>query len=165
MFRHIIVKNRFLYFGHYKIKCAIGKRGISRNKKEGDFCTPVGKYKFEVLLYRKDRIGNVKVKVPKKIIKKDMGWCDDPNSKKYNKLVKLPFYDSAERLFLKNNLYDLILVINYNRKPVIPNKGSAIFLHISEKNFKPTKGCIAIKKKDLIKILPMLKKETNIIIR
>ena len=90
-----------------------------------------------------------------------MGWCDDPNSKKYNKLVKLPFYDSAERLFLKNNLYDLILVINYNRKPVIPNKGSAIFLHISEKNFKPTKGCIAIKKKDLIKILPIVKKETN----
>ena len=118
-----------------------------------------------MLLYRKDRIGNVKVKVPKKIIKNDMGWCDDPNSKKYNKLVKLPFYDSAERLFLKNNLYDLILVINYNRKPVIPNKGSAIFLHISEKNFKPTKGCIAIKKKDLIKILPIVKKETNIIIR
>ena len=67
---HIILKNKFLYFGHYKIKCAIGKRGISRNKKEGDFCTPVGKYKFEMLLYRKDRIGNVKVKVPKKIIKR-----------------------------------------------------------------------------------------------
>ena len=78
---HIFLKNKFLYFGHYKIKCAIGKRGISKNKREGDLCTPVGKFKFEYLLYRKDRIKNLKTNIPKKQLKKNMGWCDDPNSK------------------------------------------------------------------------------------
>ena len=57
---HIFLKNKFLYFGHYKIKCAIGKRGISKNKKEGDLCTPIGQFVFESLFYRKDRIKNLK---------------------------------------------------------------------------------------------------------
>ena len=77
---HIILKNKFLYFGHYKIKCAIGKRGISRNKREGDHCTPVGKFKFESLFFRKDRIKNLIARIPKKTIKKNMGWCDDTRS-------------------------------------------------------------------------------------
>ena len=160
---HIILKNKFLYFRHYKIKCAIGKRGISKNKKEGDLCTPKGKFKFEFLLYRKDRLKNLITKIPKMVIKKNMGWCDDPLSKKYNQLIKFPFSKNAEKIFLKRNSYDLILVMNYNRNPVIPFKGSAIFLHLTEK-FNPTKGCVSIKKKDFVKILPYIKKETKIII-
>ena len=161
---HILLKNNFLYFGHYKIKCAIGKRGISKNKREGDHCTPVGKFIFEYLLYRKDRIKNFKTYIPKKIIKKNMGWCDDPSSKKYNKLIKFPFSSNAEKLFLRNKSYDLLLVINYNRRPIITNKGSAIFLHLANKKLSPTKGCVAIKKKDFLKILPMIRKKTKIII-
>ena len=162
---HIILKNKFLYLGHYKIKCAIGKRGISKNKREGDLCTPAGEFRFVSLLYRKDRVENFKISIPKKIIKKNMGWCDDPNSKMYNKLIKFPFPLSAERLFLKKNLYDLILVINYNTNPIVKNKGSAVFLHLSDKKFSPTKGCVAIKKKDFIKLIPNIKKRTKIIIR
>ena len=82
-----------------------------------------------------------------------MGWCDDPKSKKYNKLIRFPFKYNAEKLFLKKKIYDLILVLNYNTKPVIKNKGSAIFLHIASKKLTPTKGCVAVKKKDLLKIL------------
>ena len=154
-----------MYFGHYKIKCAVGKRGISKNKREGDYCTPVGEFTFDSLLYRKDRIGNFKSHIPKMIIKKNMGWCDDPNSKKYNKLIKFPFSNRAEKLFLKKNSYDLLLVMNYNRNPIIPNNGSAIFLHLADQRFSPTKGCIAIKKKDFLKILPMIKKKTKIKVR
>ena len=161
---HIFLKNKFLYFGHYKIKCAIGKRGISKNKKEGDLCTPIGQFVFENLFYRKDRIKNLKTYIPKKIIRKNMGWCDDPDLREYNKLVKLPFFGKAEKLFLKNKSYDLILVISYNRSPTIPYKGSAIFLHVAGKNFQPTKGCIAITKKDFLKILPLIRKKTKIII-
>ena len=153
-----------MYFKHYKIKCAIGKRGISKNKYEGDLCTPIGKFTFEYLLYRKDKIKNLKTDIPKKVIKKNMGWCDDPKSEKYNKLIKFPFSYKAEKLFLNKEIYDLLLVINYNRNPVFPEKGSAIFLHIASKNFKPTKGCIAIKKKDFLKILPLIRKKTKIII-
>ena len=93
-----------------------------------------------------------------------MGWCDDPSSRKYNKLIKFPFSGTAEKLFLRKKSYDLLLVINYNKRPVVPNKGSAIFLHIADKKFSPTKGCVAIKKKDFLKILPMIRKKTKIII-
>ena len=161
---HIIVKNKFIYFKHYKIKCAIGKRGISKKKREGDLCTPAGKFIFESLLYRKDRIKNIKSQIKKKIITKNMGWCDDSSSKKYNKLIKFPFSGKAEKLFLKKNFYDLILVINYNRKPIVKNRGSAIFLHLTDKKFSPTKGCLAIEKKDFLKILPEIEKKTKIII-
>tara|TARA_Y100001970_G_C14077540_1_gene772864 strand:+ start:419 stop:910 length:492 start_codon:yes stop_codon:yes gene_type:complete len=161
---HIFLKNKFLYFAHYKIKCTIGKRGISKNKKEGDFCTPAGKFRFESLFYRKDRIKHLKANIPKKIIKKNMGWCDDSSSKKYNKLIKFPFASKAEKLFLRKRFYDLLLVMNYNRNPIVRNKGSAIFLHITDKKFNPTKGCVAIKKKDFLKILPMIQKKTRIII-
>ena len=78
-----------------------------------------------------------------------MGWCDDPMSKKYNKLIRFPFSGSAEKLFLKKNIYDIILIINFNLKPVIKNKGSAIFLHISKKNYEPTNGCIAVSLQDM----------------
>ncbi len=93
-----------------------------------------------------------------------MGWCDDSSSKKYNKLIKFPFASKAEKLFLRKRFYDLLLVMNYNRNPIVRNKGSAIFLHITDKKFNPTKGCVAIKKKDFLKILPMIQKKTRIII-
>ena len=93
-----------------------------------------------------------------------MGWCDDPHSKKYNSLIKFPFKKSAEKLYLKKNIYDLILVINFNTNPVIKNKGSAIFLHLANKKFTPTKGCIAIQKKYFLKILPLITKKTLLLI-
>ena len=89
-----------------------------------------------------------------------MGWCDDPSSKKYNRLVTFPFKKRAEKLFLKKNIYDLILVINFNTNPIIKNKGSAIFLHLANKKFTPTRGCIAIPKKYFLKILPHINKKT-----
>tara|TARA_B100000945_G_scaffold164748_1_gene132128 strand:+ start:117 stop:431 length:315 start_codon:yes stop_codon:yes gene_type:complete len=98
---HIILKNKFLYFYNYKIKCSIGKKGITSNKKEGDLKTPKGNFGFEFLLFRKDRIKKVNCKLKKIIIKKNMGWCDDPLSRDYNSLVKFPFKQSAEILFSK----------------------------------------------------------------
>jgi len=90
-----------------------------------------------------------------------MGWCDDPRSQYYNKLIKFPFKKSAEKLFFKKNIYDLLLVINFNMNPIVKKKGSAIFLHLATKKFLPTKGCIGIRKKDFIKILPYITKKTK----
>ena len=161
---HISLKNKFLYFYNYKIKCSIGKRGLTSKKKEGDSKTPKGRFKFEFLLFRKDRVKKIYSKLKKIEISKNMGWCDDVKSHNYNRLIKFPFNRSAEKLFLKKKIYDLILVINFNRKPIVKNKGSAIFLHLIEKKFKPTKGCIAIKKKDFVKILPLITKKTKLVI-
>ena len=91
-----------------------------------------------------------------------MGWCDDPKSSKYNKEIKLPFKLSHEKLYRKDNLYDLILVLNYNTDPVKKNKGSAIFFHIAKKSYKKTKGCVGLKKIDLINLTSKITKDTAI---
>ena len=161
---NINIKKNFLYFKEYKIKCSIGKRGITSKKREGDDKTPSGEFTLKSIFYRKDRIKKIKSKLNKIVIKNNMGWCDDPNSKYYNKKIKFPFSFSAEKLWLKDTIYDLIIVINYNLKPVIKNKGSAIFIHISKKNYKPTKGCIAITKSNLIILISKINKRTKIII-
>ena len=96
------------------------------------------------------------------VINKNMGWCDDPKSKFYNKLIKLPFKYNFERLYRSDNIYDIILVLNFNLNPVQKNKGSAIFIHIAKRNYKSTAGCIAINKKNLKKILKEINKRTLI---
>ena len=161
---NIKLKGKYLYYLNNKIKCAIGKNGISKNKQEGDLKTPSGIFKLKKIFYRKDRINFFKSSLKKYYIKKNIGWCDDPNSKYYNRLIKFPFKGSAEKLYRKDNIYDLIIVLNYNFDPIIKNKGSAIFLHICKKNYTPTKGCVAINKKDMINLLVNIKNNTKIII-
>ena len=91
-----------------------------------------------------------------------MGWCNDPRSKKYNKIIKLPFNYNFEKLYRKDNIYDVILVLNYNINPIRKNKGSAIFIHVAKNNYKSTEGCVAIKKIELLKILKDVNKNTKI---
>ena len=138
----------------------MGKRGISIKKKEGDFITPKGTFKIREIFYRKDRVQNLITRIKKTVIRKNMGWCDDPKSKKYNKLVYFPFKHSAEKLYRSENIYDIILVLNFNMNPVKKNKGSAIFIHIAKKNFQPTQGCIALDKSELIKLVKSIKINT-----
>ena len=157
---HISINKKYLVYNNYKAKCSIGKRGIGYKKKEGDLITPKGRYRIKYILYRKDRIKRIQTKIKKIIIKKNMGWCDDSNSKSYNKLIKLPSTFSYEKLYRSDNVYDIILVLNFNMKPIIKHKGSAIFIHVSKSNYKKTEGCVALKKIHLLKILKDLKKNT-----
>ena len=159
---NIKIKKHLLLYKDYKLKCSIGKSGISSQKKEGDFATPKGEFKLGLLYYRKDRIKLPKCKIIKKIIKKNTGWCDDSKSRKYNKEISFPFKYRAEKLYRKDKIYDLLIVIKYNYKPTVKKKGSAIFLHLADKKYKPTKGCVAIAKKDFMKILPFINKKTKI---
>ena len=159
---HILINKKYLTYGQYKVKCALGKRGIGHKKKEGDLITPIGQYKIKFILYRKDRIKKIQSKIKKVVIKKNMGWCDDPNSEKYNKLINLPFNFKYEKLFKKENTYDIILVLNYNMNPIKKNKGSAIFIHVVKKNYRKTKGCIAIGKAQLLKIIKKIKNNTEV---
>ena len=159
----IIVKNSgFLKCKNLKFRCALGKAGIKRKRKEGDNITPKGIFKITKIYYRSDKIKNIKTPIKTIKIKKNMGWCDDPHSIHYNKQIKLPSRFSHEKLYRKDNLYDLFLVINYNTNPIIKNKGSAIFLHITKDSYKKTKGCIALKKGDLIQLISKIRKNTKI---
>ncbi len=149
---HILINKNYLKYNKLKVRCAIGKKGIGFKRKEGDLITPKGEYKIKYILYRKDRV-QISTKLRKKVIKKDMGWCDDPQSNQYNRLIKLPFTFKCEKLYKKENIYDIILVLNYNMNPIKKNKGSAIFIHVAKNNFKKTEGCIAIKKNKLIRLV------------
>ena len=157
---HIYINNKFISYNNYKAKCAVGKRGISIKKKEGDFITPKGTFKTREIFYRKDRVQNLITRLKKTVIRKNMGWCDDPKSKKYNKLIYFPFKHSAEKLYRRENIYDIILVLNFNMNPVKKNKGSAIFIHVAKKSFQPTQGCIALNKFELIKLVKSIKINT-----
>ena len=159
---NIELKNKFLYFQKYKLRCSVGKRGITLKKKEGDKKTPKGEFKFKYILYRKDRIFDLKTRLKKIVIKKRMGWCDDPNSNNYNKIINFPSKYSAEKLWKKENVYDIIIVIDYNLNPLIKNKGSAIFLHIAKRKYQPTNGCIAVSKKNIRLIANAINKKTKI---
>ena len=148
---HIIIKKHFLLYKGYKLKCSIGKSGLTNFKKEGDLATPKGLFKLGLLYYRKDRIKLLKCKIKKKVIKKSMGWCNDSRSKKYNREIYFPFKYSAEKLYRRDRIYDIFINIKYNHSPIIKEKGSAIFLHLSNKKYKPTSGCVAILKKGFFK--------------
>ena len=161
---NIKLKDKFLYFDNYKLRCAIGKRGITFDKKEGDKKTPKGTFKLKYILFRKDRVPKLKTLLKIKKITKNIGWCDDPSSKFYNKLVNLPFDGSVEKLWLKQNIYDVVIILNFNLKPVIKNKGSAIFLHIAKKNYSPTKGCVAVNKKHMMLVIGKINKKSKLII-
>tara|TARA_B100000029_G_scaffold178958_1_gene176321 strand:+ start:1184 stop:1675 length:492 start_codon:yes stop_codon:yes gene_type:complete len=158
----INIKNKdTLIIDEFRFKCCIGKNGIKKHKIEGDNCTPKGKFKIGLLYYRADRVKKPITKIKIKKIKKNMGWCTDSNSKFYNKEITINKKLSYEKLFRKDYKYNYVIVIEYNTKKSVPNKGSAIFLHLT-KNYKPTAGCIALSKRNLLILLKIIKKNTNI---
>jgi L,D-peptidoglycan transpeptidase YkuD (ErfK/YbiS/YcfS/YnhG family) len=158
----IVKKSGYLKYKNLKFRCALGKGGVKKKTIEGDNITPKGIFKIIKIYYRPDKIKKIKTLIKKIKIKKNMGWCDDPNSRLYNKLINLPTKYSHEKLYRNDNLYDLIVVLSYNTNPIIKNKGSAIFMHIAKNSYAKTKGCIGLKKKHLIKIVSKIKKNTKI---
>ena len=159
----IYLKNKYtLQVDNFKFKCCIGKNGISKNKVEGDKKTPGGYYNIEYLYFRKDRIKKPFTKLKCIEIKKDMGWCDDPNNLKiYNKLIKTKKNLKYEKLYRRDDKYNLFIPIKYNFTRPIKSKGSCIFIRLT-KNYKPTAGCIALKKKDFLIMLKIINKRTKI---
>ena len=159
----IFVKNKHtLQIDEFKFNCCIGKKGSTSNKKEGDKKTPKGTFEIENLYFREDRIKKPLTLLKCIKIKKNMGWCDDVNfPKKYNKLIKIDNKIRHEKLKRKDNKYNLLVPIKYNFKKPIAGMGSCIFIHLT-KNYKPTAGCIALKEKDFLIMLKLVKKGSKI---
>ena len=159
----ILVKNKHtLQIGQFKFRCCIGKRGLTKNKKEGDKKTPIGTFGIENLYYRKDRIKKPVTSLKYVEIKKDMGWCDDIYfPKKYNKKIKINKKIKHEKLKRKDHKYDLLIPIKYNFEKPVSGLGSCIFIHLT-KNYKPTAGCIALKENDFLIMLKLIKKNSKI---
>ena len=145
----------------FEFKCSIGKNGLKRNKYEGDKCTPTGTFSLGPVYYRNDRIAKLDTELKTIKIDKQMGWCDDPNNANYNRKIKLNKKNKGEKFYRMDEIYDIILVINYNTKKIIKNRGSAIFIHLTN-NYKPTEGCITLNLNDLQILLKILKKKSKI---
>jgi len=157
-----VLRSGFLTFYKNKFKCSVGKNGFTRNKAEGDLKTPIGNFKIIKCFYRSDRVKDIQSKLKFIDITKKMGWCDDVSSKFYNKQVDTSLVRRHEKLFRRDSLYDIVLVLNYNTEPIKKFKGSAIFFHIATKNFSPTQGCIGLEKNKLLKLVKYIDDRTQI---
>ncbi len=154
----------YVYNEKKKFICFVGKNGIGFKKREGDLITPKGKFKLVKLFYKKKEINKIKTGIPKTEIKKNFAWCTDSKNKEYNSLISKPIGCEYEDLFRRDNLYDIVVVLNFNYTLPIKYKGSAIFIHCSETKTKFTEGCIAMAKKDLLELLPYMTLSSSVII-
>ena len=155
-------KKHTLKIDSFSFKWCIGKKGLTKNKVEGDKKTPVGVFNIENLYFRKDKTNKPKTKLKCIEIKKNMGWCNDVKERiKYNRLIKIPNKVRYEKLLRNDYKYDLLIPIKYNFKKPFVGKGSCIFIHLT-KNYQPTAGCIAIDKKDFLIMLKIINKNTKI---
>ena len=137
-------------------RAACGLAGVKTDKHEGDHASPAGTYPLLYGFYRPDRVVWPKTDLPMTGLRPDFGWCDAPDDPHYNTLITLPYPASTEMLWRDDGLYDLIVVIGYNADPVVPGRGSAIFLHCARPDFSGTEGCIAIERKELLALLGLL---------
>lgn len=146
-------------------RCALGRGGVSRDKREGDRATPVGSFPIRRILYRPERILLPRCDLAVAPIARDAGWCDDAADPAYNRQVRLPYPASCERLWRKDRIYDLIAVLGYNDEPAVAGRGSAIFLHLARGDFSPTQGCIAVERGVLLAIVAGLDAASRLRVR
>jgi len=149
----IVEPSGIAVWGDLRLRCALGRGGVRRDKHEGDGATPAGAWPMRRLLYRADRIERPPTSLPVAVIAPDDGWCDAPQDANYNRQVRLPYPASAEALRRADGVYDLIVTLGYNDAPVVPGAGSAIFLHVARPDFAATEGCVALARGDLLTVL------------
>ncbi|MGI9481339.1 MAG: L,D-transpeptidase family protein [Hyphomicrobiales bacterium] len=137
------------------VPCAVGRGGLTKRKREGDGATPVGAWLLREIFYRADRVRAPVSSLKCSVIEQYDGWCDDPESPLYNKPVRLPFRYSHEKMWRDDHIYDIVVTLGYNDRPVVRNAGSAIFFHLAHDDFQPTEGCVAVSLQDMRKILPL----------
>lgn len=156
----------WLEMGPFRMACALGKNGLAtpEDAVEGDSATPMGHYRLTEGFWRADKMEKPRCQLPLTAIDEHMGWCDDPRHPLYNQQVRLPFADSHETLWRADNRYDLLFVLDFNRKPITPGRGSAIFLHVTDDDLPPTRGCIALKLDDLLTLADHFSPDQHIVI-
>jgi len=150
--------------GQLRFPCALGRAGCRVRKVEGDGATPIGCWRIHRVLYRPDRLLRPQVRLPLATIRPNAGWCDAPGDPNYNRAVAHPYPASAERLWRRDGLYDVVAVLGYNDRPRVRGKGSAIFVHLARPGFTPTDGCIALSRRDLTMLLAVLSPRSAIVV-
>jgi L,D-peptidoglycan transpeptidase YkuD (ErfK/YbiS/YcfS/YnhG family) len=151
-----------LTIDNLSMRCAIGRSGMIRDKREGDGGTPVGLWPLRCVFYRADKLPKPETRLSVFEISPADGWCDAPDDKNYNRPVKLPYPASAEDMWRSDEIYDIVVELGYNDDPVVAGKGSAIFLHLSRPDYSPTAGCVAVALEDMRALLALVEPKTTI---
>ncbi len=160
-----VAENGRLHWRDWDVPCRLGRSGIRTTKREGDGATPAGIFPLRRVLFRADRVAHPKTGLPVQPIALSDGWCDDPNDPAYNRPVTLPFSGGHEILWRTDGLYDVIVVLGHNDKPVVPGLGSAVFLHVADPAGAPTAGCVALPLSPLLALLADCTPASRLIIR
>lgn len=150
--------------GNLTLRCALGRSGIRASKREGDGATPRGVFRLENAFYRRDRLRRPATSIAVSATKAEDGWCDATEDRNYNRRVTHPYPASAEHLWRRDGLYDVVVVVDYNRLPRRRAKGSAIFMHVAEKGLRPTEGCVALPRRDLLKVIARIGRKTRLVV-
>ncbi|HUI18204.1 MAG TPA: L,D-transpeptidase family protein [Alphaproteobacteria bacterium] len=145
-------------------RCALGPSGIRADKREGDGATPAGAFPLRRVLYRADRLAPPPTRLAVAALAENDAWCDDPKDPRYNQQLRLPYPASHEHLWRGDHLYDVIVVLGYNDAPVVPGRGSAIFLHVARPDYGPTAGCVALALADLLALLAAAGLEDRLVV-
>jgi len=148
--------------GPKRWRCTVGAGGVREDKVEGDAATPAGEFPLRRIYFRNDRLVLPKVRLPARPIGRHDGWCDDPHSPAYNRLVRIPNDSSHEKMWREDGLYDLLVVVGYNDDPPEGEWGSAIFLHMAREDMSPTRGCVAFARADLLELVTLLGPKTRL---
>jgi L,D-peptidoglycan transpeptidase YkuD (ErfK/YbiS/YcfS/YnhG family) len=151
--------------GPLRAPCALGRTGTTRAKREGDGATPVGSFGLVGVYYRADRVPRPVTRLAAIPLRPDLGWCDDPADRSYNRPVRLPCPARHERLWRDDRLYDVVVVLDYNLARPRPGLGSAIFLHLAGPDFAPTAGCIAVAPAAMRRLLALVAPDTVVEVR
>jgi L,D-peptidoglycan transpeptidase YkuD (ErfK/YbiS/YcfS/YnhG family) len=150
--------------GNLTFRCALGRSGIRASKREGDGATPRGTFRFENAFYRRDKLRRPLASIAVSATHPDDGWCDAAEDRNYNRRVTHPYPASAEHLWRRDGLYDVVVVVDFNRRPRNRARGSAIFMHVAEKGLRPTEGCVALPRHALLKIVARIGRHTRLVI-
>ncbi|WP_051630964.1 L,D-transpeptidase family protein [Afifella pfennigii] len=147
-----------LSLGDLTCRAALGRGGMNRVKREGDGATPVGCLTLEWCALRADRRPAMpRPALPTIALSWDDGWCDAPESRRYNRPVRLPFRASAEKMWRGDHLYDVVIGLSWNTAPARRGLGSAIFFHLARPGLTPTEGCVAVPRAMMRLLLPRLR--------
>lgn len=147
-----------LSVGGLVLPCAIGRAGVTRNKREGDGATPAGRWSLLYFFLRRP----APLRPFWRRTRRDDIWCDDPASFRYNRPLQAPARASHEEIWREDRLYDVVGVMDYNIRPVIRRRGSAIFFHLATDDLGPTAGCVALRPADMRRLLPRLARRAMI---
>ncbi|MBX3584780.1 MAG: L,D-transpeptidase [Rhizobiaceae bacterium] len=154
-----------LVAGNVVFPCALGRGGISANKREGDGATPLARMRLLSGYFRADHVSGRRTRLRMQPIAADLGWCEVPMDRNYNRPVRIPYGASHETMRRDDRLYDYCIVMDWNISARRIGRGSAIFFHLARPGFTPTQGCVAVTERVMARLLPLLSDRTVLEVR